>query len=126
MEKWTFYHIEYCAIQKRKLIFSIWSLGREKETNLCVIDGSNWYIVYIEFFFQNVALQKRITELENLRAMDREDFKTQLSERDDTIHNLREDIEGLQSELEQLMGVKIALDLEIAAYRKMLEGEEQR
>jgi len=75
---------------------------------------------------RNVALQKRITELENLRAMDREDFKTQLSERDDTIHNLREDIEGLQSELEQLMGVKIALDLEIAAYRKMLEGEEQR
>ena len=73
-----------------------------------------------------MALQKRITELENLRAMDREDFKTQLSERDDTIHNLREDIEGLQSELEQLMGVKIALDLEIAAYRKMLEGEEQR
>lgn len=75
---------------------------------------------------KNTQLMKRITELESLRAMDKDDFKRQLQERDSRVTSLSDKIDDLEKEYETLYGIKIALDMEIAAYRKLLEGEEQR
>jgi len=70
--------------------------------------------------------QKRIVELDSLRVFDKEEFKHQLEERDARIKALMVKYEDLESEYETLLGIKIALDMELAAYNKLLEGEEQR
>ena len=48
---------------------------------------------------------------------------TQLKEE---INKLRMEMEGILTELQTLMDAKLSLELEIAAYRKLLEGEENR
>jgi len=80
------------------------------------------------FFFisQNSQFQSRISELEKLRSMDQEDFKNQLQIKEMKIQHLSDSLENLEREYETLLGIKIGLDIEISAYRKMLEGEEER
>lgn len=48
---------------------------------------------------------------------------TQLREE---ISKLRAEMEGILTELQTLMDAKLSLELEISAYRKLLEGEENR
>ena len=40
--------------------------------------------------------------------------------------NLRAQLEAILRQLQQIMDTKLGLELEIAAYRKLLEGEETR
>jgi len=70
--------------------------------------------------------QKRIVELDSLRVMDKEEFRKQLDDQIEKKKALEEKYDDLESEYETLLGVKIALDMELAAYNKLLEGEEQR
>lgn len=73
-----------------------------------------------------ISYKKRIEELERLRSHEKDDLVKQLKDKSDDIEELKDTIEDLHKQYEKLMGIKVALDLEISAYRKLIEGEEAR
>jgi len=72
------------------------------------------------------SFQKRISELDGLRVLDREEFRSQLEASEEKLKLLQIRHSDLESEYETLLGIKIALDMELSAYNKLLEGEERR
>ena len=68
----------------------------------------------------------RIKKLELQRDADHARFTDLLAERDIEIDRLVLEKSALLSDYQNLMDAKVALDNEIATYRKLLEGEEKR
>ncbi|XP_058012447.1 lamin-L(III)-like [Ahaetulla prasina] len=82
---------------------------------------------------QNVELQARIKELETRikelqRVIDteRDSSKRRLAEKNREMAEMQQQMQSQLDEHEHLLDVKLALDLEINAYKMLLEGEEKR
>ncbi|XP_040571880.1 lamin Dm0 [Lepeophtheirus salmonis] len=74
----------------------------------------------------NSALNTRMSEL--LREMEDSEacHRRELAQRDEELRSKDEEMESMLKDYNALMEIKVALDMEIAAYQKLLEGEEAR
>ncbi|CAF5144411.1 unnamed protein product, partial [Rotaria magnacalcarata] len=73
-----------------------------------------------------VSLEQRCRDLEERLHRSQQRQEDLLAERENDIERLKQQIEQMQIDYQNLLDIKIGLDREIATYRKLLESEEER